>query len=67
MRRNFEGNFTGLIHDKFDFCVNNALPMPYNKDVKGWLSATDKLNDLFGWLTKEDIKKRKRKTGRTKQ
>ena len=52
----FEGNFTGLIHDKFDFCVNSDLPMPYNEDVKGWLSATDKLNDLFGWFTKEDIK-----------
>lgn len=53
----FDGNFTGLIHNKFDFCTNNELPMPYNKDVVGWLSTVDKLNELFFWFTKEDIKK----------
>lgn len=50
-----DGNFTGLIHNKFDFCSNNKLPMPYNEEVIGWLSATDKLNDIFLWFTKEDI------------
>ena len=53
----FEGNFTGLIHDKFDFCENSELPMPYNEEVVGWLSATDKLNELFMWFPKEDIEK----------
>ena len=51
----FDGNFTGLIHDKFNFCTNSELPMPYNSEVKGWLSATDKLSDLWLWFTKEDI------------
>jgi hypothetical protein len=51
----FEGNFTGLIHDKFDFCENSELPMPYNPEIVGWLSAVDKLSDLFNWFTKEDI------------
>jgi hypothetical protein len=31
--------------------------MPYNKEVVGWLSATDKLSDLFLWFPKEDIVK----------
>ena len=52
----FIGNFTWLIHDKFDFCTNSELPMPYNPDVVGWLSSVDKLSDLFAWFTKEDIK-----------
>lgn len=52
----FEGNFTGLIHDKFNFCENSELPMPYDSNVKGWLSATEKLNKIFYWFTKKDIK-----------
>ena len=52
----FDGKFTGLIHDRFDFCTNKDLPMPFNEEVVGWLSAVDKLNDLFQWFTKEDIK-----------
>lgn len=51
----FEGNFTGLIHDKFDFCLNSELPMPFDPDVVGWLSTTDVFDDLFHWFTKEDI------------
>jgi hypothetical protein len=53
----YDGNFTGLIHNKFDFCTNNKLEMPYNEEVIGWLSATDKLSDLFNWFTKDDISK----------
>lgn len=52
----YDGNFTGLIHDKFSFCTNSKLPMPYDPKIVGWLSTTDKLNDLFLWFTKEDIK-----------
>lgn len=51
-----KGNFTGLIHDKFDFCTNHELPMPYDSTVVGWLSSTDQLNDLFNWFTREDIR-----------
>ena len=50
-----DGNFTGLIHTKFDFCKNKDLPMPFDENVIGWLSATDTLEDLFNWFTKEDI------------
>lgn len=52
----FKGNFTGLIHDKYDFCTNSDLPMPYEEGVVGWLSSVDNLNDLFFWFTKEDVK-----------
>ena len=52
----FDGKFTGLIHDKFDFCENSELPMPFDPNVVGWLSSVDKLNDLFFWFTKDDIK-----------
>lgn len=49
------GNFTGLIHGEFNFCVNNQLTMPYDEDLVGWLSATDSLDDLFLWFTTDDI------------
>lgn len=51
----FEGNFTGLIHNKFNFCKNHALPMPFDENVIGYLSATDDYETLFFWFTKEDI------------
>lgn len=50
-----EGKFTGLIHNEFKFCKNNELPMPFDKDIVGWLSATDDLESLWFWFTKEDI------------
>ena len=52
-----QGNFTGLIHDKFNFCMNYKLPMPFNPEIVGWLSATDSLEDLFLWFSEEDIQK----------
>lgn len=51
----FNGNFTGLIHTKYNFCTNNQLPMPFDENIVGWLSATDNLNDLYHWFTEEDI------------
>ena len=51
----YDGNFTGLIHDKFSFCKNSKLQMPYDKEVVGWLSATDTLADLFNWFSVDDI------------
>lgn len=51
------GKFTGLIHNEFNFCTNNKLPMPFDPELVGWLSATDSLEDLFFWFTKEDIAK----------
>ena len=52
-----QGNFTGLIHDKFNFCMNHKLPMPFDPDLVGWLSATESLEDLFNWFSKEDIER----------
>lgn len=49
------GNYTGLIHNEFNFCMNTNLPMPFDLDLVGWLSATDSLGDLFNWFSKEDI------------
>ncbi len=52
-----DGKFTGLIHKVFDFCANRELPMPFDPDIVGWLSATETLEELFYWFPKEDIKK----------
>jgi hypothetical protein len=50
-----DGTFTGLIHTEFKFCTNNELQMPFDKEIIGWLSATDTLENLWFWFTKEDI------------
>jgi hypothetical protein len=51
----FKGNFTGLIHAKFNFCTNSKLLMPYDLNIIGWLSATETLEELFQWFTQKDI------------
>ena len=51
------GNFTGLIHNKFNFCLNSNLAMDYDEELVGWLSATDSLDNLYKWFTEEDILK----------
>jgi hypothetical protein len=51
----YKGNFTGLIHDKFAFCTNSKLEMPFDDELVGWLSAVENLDDLWAWFTKEDI------------
>jgi len=51
----FKGKFTGFIHDRFNFCTNNKLPMPYDPNIVGWLSATETLDELFNWFTQKDI------------
>lgn len=54
---NQDGNFTGLIHDKFSFCQNSELKMDFDEEIVGWLSAVENLEDLWKWFSKEDIKK----------
>lgn len=51
----FQGEFTGLIHNEFNFCMNSQLQMPYDENIVGWLSATSTLNELFNWFSQEDI------------
>lgn len=53
----FDGNFTGIIHNEFNFCKNNKLEMDFDPELVGWLSATDSLDKLFEWFPKEDILK----------
>lgn len=50
-----KGNFTGLINNKFDFCANNKLPMPFDPNIVGWLSATKTIDELYVWFPKKDI------------
>jgi hypothetical protein len=51
----FNGEFTGLIHGKFDFCMNSELKMDYDPDLVGYLSAVPELKMLWKWFSKEDI------------
>lgn len=51
----FNGEFTGLIHNEFSFCANTELAMDFDPEIVGWLSATDSLDTLWNWFTKEDI------------
>ncbi|MFA9239450.1 MAG: hypothetical protein ACEQSQ_06115 [Candidatus Paceibacteria bacterium] len=53
----YNGNFTGLIHDKFNFCKNSGLEMPFDEELVGYLSATDSLENLWNWFSVEDINK----------
>ena len=53
----FKGLFTGLIHKKLNFCINSKLEMDFDNELIGWLSATDSLENLYQWFTKEDILK----------
>lgn len=52
---NFDGSFSGLIHNEFDFCVNSQLKMDFDPELIGWLSATDSLEDLYKWFSISDI------------
>lgn len=52
---NKHGEFTGLIHNEYNFCANSSLEMPYDENVLGWLSTTDSLDSLLQWFPLEDI------------
>jgi hypothetical protein len=53
----YKGNFTGLIHEDLNFCANNELRMDFDPEIVGWLSATESLEQLWRWFTKDDIQK----------
>lgn len=53
---NYDGDFTGLIHGEFNFCKNNKLQMPFDEDIKGWLSTTSTLDQLWAWFAERDVK-----------
>lgn len=55
-----EGDFTGLIHTKsLSFCKNKDLQMPFDENIRGFLSATATLEELYFWFTESDIKQLK--------
>jgi len=49
------GKFTGLIHNRFDFCVNSELEMPFDGEIVGYLSVADSLEHLYSWFPRNDI------------
>ena len=51
---NQQGEFHGLIHNLE--LLNKNLPMPFDKEIVGWLSATDSLEDLKNWFNEDDMK-----------
>ena len=51
----FNGEFTGNIHKKFDFCKHRDLAMDFDEDLVGFISATPSLDELYLWFPKEDI------------
>jgi hypothetical protein len=51
----FKGDFTGLIHDQFNFCLNTELKMDFDPSLVGWLSAVESIDDLYAWFTEHDI------------
>ena len=53
----YNGEFTGLIHYRFNFCANSGLKMDFDDEIVGWLSAVENLDDLYKWFTMEDIKR----------
>lgn len=52
----FDGEFTGLIHDRFKFCLNNELRMDFDEDIVGYLSAVPDLGILWQWFTEDDVR-----------
>lgn len=51
----YQGIFTGLIHNEFDFCLNSKLKMDFDPEIIGWLSAVETVEDLYKWFSKDDI------------
>lgn len=52
---NKRGEHVGLIHTKFNFCINSNLEMPFDKELMNYLSVADSLEHLYQWFPKEDI------------
>jgi len=43
------GEFTGLIH-RYPSCKSSKLPMPYDDEITGFLSATQTIAELKEWF-----------------
>ena len=51
-----QGVFHGDIHSKFKELSASALLMPFNPEVKGFLSCTKTLEELKAWFNEADLK-----------
>jgi hypothetical protein len=49
------GNFTGLIHTEFNWLNASNLQMPFDLELRGYLSVADSLEHLYQWFTREEI------------
>ncbi len=54
---NFDGSFSGLIHNRFSFCGSNSLKMDFDPELLGWLSATRSLKELYNWFSQDELKR----------
>lgn len=54
---NFDGTFTGMIHNEFNFCQNSDLKMDFDPTLVGWLSTCDTIEGVWQWFTQEDVLK----------
>jgi hypothetical protein len=54
---NQQGEFTGLIHEKFEWLGASKLEMPYDTEIVGYLSVADSMQHLYQWFTKDEILK----------
>lgn len=52
---NQDGEYTGLIHKDYEYCRSSKLPMKFDKDIVGYLSATETFSDLLNWFPISDI------------
>lgn len=43
----YNGEFTGLIHNDFTFCKNTALPMDFDPAIVGFVSVVETLEQLY--------------------
>ena len=52
---NKSGDFSGLIHTTFNWLNASKLQMPFDLELRGYLSVADSLEHLYQWFSKEEI------------
>lgn len=54
---NPDGSFHGSMNkEKFNMLQCHRVPMPFDKDIVGYLSVTDSLESLKNWFNDDDMK-----------
>jgi len=51
----YEGKFTGLIHNELNFCKNSELRMEFDEELVGYVSVVDSYDKLMAWFSDEDV------------